>query len=63
MREVLCEGWSEEAQSFVGRSYAESVDIDGKIYFTSYREIMAGEFVNVRLTGTMDGELTGEAFE
>ena len=37
--------------------------IDGKIYFTSYREIMAGEFVNVRLTGTMDGELTGEAFE
>ena len=63
VREVLCEGWSEEAQSFVGRSYAESVDIDGKIYFTSYREIMAGEFVNVRLTGTMDGELTGEAFE
>ena len=63
VREVLCEGWSEEAQSFVGRSYAESVDIDGKIYFASYREIMAGEFVNVRLTGTMDGELTGEAFE
>lgn len=63
VREVLCEGWSEEAQSFVGRSYAESVDIDGKIYFTSYREIMAGEFVNVRLIGTMDGELTGEAFE
>ena len=63
VREVLCEGWSEEAQSFVGRSYAESVDIDGKIYFTSYREIMAGEFVNVRLTGTMDGELTGELAE
>lgn len=63
VREVLCEGWSEEAQSFVGRSYAESVDIDGKIYFASYREIMTGEFVNVRLTGTMDGELTGEAFE
>ena len=63
VREVLCEGWSEEAQSFVGRSYAESVDIDGKIYFSAERDIMAGEFVNVRLTGTMDGELTGEAFE
>ena len=58
IREVLCEGWSEESQSFVGRSYAESVDIDGKIC-----DIMAGEFVNVRLTGTMDGELTGEAVE
>ena len=63
VREVLCEGWSEEAQSFVGRSYAESVDIDGKIYFSAERDIMAGEFVNVRLTGTMDGELTGEAVE
>ena len=63
VREVLCEGWSEEAQSYVGRSYAESVDIDGKIYFSAERDIMAGEFVNVRLTGTMDGELTGEAVE
>ena len=63
VREVLCEGWSEEAQSFVGRSYAESVDIDGKIYFSAERDIMAGEFVNVCLTGTMDGELTGEAVE
>ena len=63
VREVLCEGWSEEAQSFVGRGYAESVDIDGKIYFSAERDIMAGEFVNVRLTGTMDGELTGEAVE
>ena len=63
IREVLCEGWSEEAQSFVGRSYAESVDIDGKIYFSANCDIMAGEFVNVRLTGTMDGELTGEAVE
>ena len=63
IREVLCEGWSEESQSFVGRSYAESVDIDGKIYFSANCDIMAGEFVNVRLTGTMDGELTGEAVE
>ena len=63
VREVLCEGWNEEAQAYAGRSYAESVDIDGKIYFSADRDIMAGEFVNVRLTGTMDGELTGEAVE
>ncbi len=63
VREVLCEGWNEEAQSYVGRSYAESVDIDGRIYFSAERDIMAGDFVNVRLTGTMDGELTGEEAE
>lgn len=63
VREVLCEGYDKEAMSYVGRSYAESIDIDGKIYFSANRDIMAGEFVNVRITGTMDGELTGEAEE
>lgn len=63
VREVLCEGFDKESMCYVGRSYAESIDIDGKIYFSANRDIMAGEFVNVRLTGTMDGELTGEAIE
>ena len=63
VREVLCEGYDKEAMSYVGRSYAESIDIDGKIYFSANRDIMTGEFVNVRITGTMDGELTGEAAE
>lgn len=63
VREVLCEGFDREAMSYVGRSYAESIDIDGKIYFSANRDIIAGEFVDVRLTGTMDGELTGEATE
>ena len=49
--------------SYVGRSYAESPDIDGKIYFSSEREIEAGSFVQVRITGAMDGELTGELVE
>jgi len=60
-REVLCEGFDSQAQMFFGRSYAESPDIDGRIYFTAQEEIAPGAFVNVRLTGTMDGELTGEA--
>ena len=59
-REVLCEGFDSQAQMFFGRSYAESPDIDGRIYFTAEEEIAPGTFVNVRLTGTMDGELTGE---
>ena len=63
VREVLCEGFDKESMRYVGRSYAESIDIDGKIYFSANRDIMTGEFVNIRLTGTMDGELTGEAIE
>ena len=61
--EVLCEGFDPASMGYVGRSYAESIDIDGKIYFSSERDLEAGEFVNVHITGTMDGELTGEAVE
>lgn len=59
-REVLCEGFDSQAQMYFGRSYAESTDIDGRIWFTAGGEVEPGAFVNVRLTGTMDGELTGE---
>ena len=59
-REVLCEGFDRQAQMFHGRSYAESPEIDGRIWFSSEEEPEPGDFVTVRLTGVMDGELTGE---
>ena len=61
--EVLCEGWDAQAMSYAGRSWAESPDIDGRIYFDAQREVAEGEFVPVRITGSMDGELTGELWE
>ena len=61
--EVLCEGFDGQSMLFVGRSYAESPDIDGRIYFSAPRDVAAGEFVPVRITGAMDGELTGELAE
>ena len=62
-REVLCEGFDPQAQMFFGRSYAESPDIDGRIYFTADGEVESGTFVQVRFTGVMDGEITGEMVE
>ena len=56
---VLCDGWDEEAQSFVGRSYAESPGIDGVIYFDA-PDAHPGDMLSVRITGVMDGDLTGE---
>ena len=63
IREVLCTGWDGQAMCYTGRSYAESPDIDGHIYFTASRDVREGEFVPVRITGSMDGELTGELWE
>ena len=61
--EVLCEGFDSQAGCYVGRTYADSVEIDGHVYFTAAGLVPAGSFVNVRITGTMDGDLTGEIDE
>lgn len=58
--EVLCEGFDPSAGCYAGRTYADSADIDGRVLFTAGGVIAQGEFVNVRLTSTEDGELLGE---
>ena len=58
--EVLCEGFDAQAGCFAGRTYADSVEIDGRVLFTAAGAVPAGSFVNVRITGVSDGELTGE---
>ena len=58
--EVLCEGFDSQAGCYAGRTYADSVDIDGHVYFTAAGLVPAGEFVKVRITGVSDGDLTGE---
>jgi ribosomal protein S12 methylthiotransferase len=57
--QVLCEGYDGDEGSFYGRTYADSPDIDGKIWFTSERDVKAGEFVTVQVTDACDGELVG----
>ena len=61
--EVLCEGFDAQAGCFAGRTYADSVEIDGRVLFTAAGAVPAGSFVNVRNTGVSDGELTGEIEE
>lgn len=61
--EVLCEGFDADMGCYAGRTYADSPDIDGKVYFTAAGLVPAGAFVNVRITGMSDGDLTGEIEE
>ena len=61
--EVLCEGFDAQAGCFAGRTYADSVEIDGRVLFTAAGAVPAGSFVNVRITGVSDVELTGEIEE
>ena len=62
--EVLCEGWDAEAMCYAGRSYAESPDIDGKVFFTASKNRMnAGSMGEVEITDYMECDLLGEMVE
>ena len=61
--EVLCEGYEDETGQYYGRSYADSPEIDGHVIFTSKQTVRVGQFAMVRITGTQDGDLLGEAEE
>ncbi len=58
--EVLCEGYDDEDEAYFGRTYADSPDIDGKIWFPSEETVHPGDFVRVTVTDVYDGELIGE---
>ena len=61
--EVLVEGYDEEFEQFYGRTYADSPDIDGRVWIASQDSLVEGEFVMVTLDGCVDGDLTGYVVE
>lgn len=56
---VLVEGRDEIIKSWYGRTYADSEDIDGKVFFKSDRKIAEGEFADVLVEQTMEYDLFG----
>lgn len=57
--DVLCEGWDDEQQLWYGRTYADSVEVDGHVYFESDDAPTAGEFVPVLITESLGPDLLG----
>ena len=58
--QVLCEGFDEEQGLWYGRTYADSVEVDGHVYFDAMdTEPAEGEFVNVLITESLGPDLLG----
>ena len=57
--EVLVDGYDEEQEQFYGRTYADSPDIDGRVWIAAEEPLREGEFVNVTIDGCFDGDLAG----
>jgi ribosomal protein S12 methylthiotransferase len=61
--EVLVDGFDEEMEQFYGRTYADSPDIDGRVWIASEEALVEGEFVTVYIDGLVDGDLAGYIVE
>ena len=58
--EVLCEGYDVENYLYYGRSKADSIDVDGLVYFAAEDEVLPGEFVMVEILDCDEYDLTGK---
>lgn len=56
--DILCEDFDEDAGMWYGRSYADSPEIDGRVYIQG-AEALPGEMISVEITGLYDGDLIG----
>ena len=61
--EVLVDGYDEEYGQYYGRTYADSPDIDGRVWLASEDDLSEGSFVRVCLDGIVDGDLSGYVLE
>ena len=61
--EILVDGYDEEFGQYYGRSYADSPDIDGRVWLASQDDLSEGTFVTVRIDGVIDGDLSGFVVE
>ena len=56
---VLVDGFDEEYEQYFGRTFADSPEIDGRVWIASDEPLSEGSFVNVYIDGLIDGDLSG----
>lgn len=61
--QVLVDGYDEEFEQFYGRTYADSPDIDGRVWIASDEALLEGSFVKVCIDGLVEGDLSGYLVE
>ena len=61
--EVLVDGYDEEFEQYFGRTFADSPDIDGRVWLASEDDLSEGTFVKVQIEGLIEGDLTGFVME
>ena len=61
--EVLVDGYDEDMEQYYGRTYADSPEIDGRVWLATDEPLTEGTFINVCLDAVVDGDLSGYPVE
>ena len=56
---VLVDGYDETYTQYYGRTYADSPEIDGRVWIASEEALSEGTFVQVCVDAVIDGDLSG----
>lgn len=57
---AMIEGRMTEEEVYVSRTYKDAPNVDGFLFINTGRELMTGDFVKVRITGSNEYDLIGE---
>ena len=57
--DVLVHGFDEELEQFFGRTFADSPEIDGRVWIATQEALSEGSFVKVLIDSVIDGDLSG----
>ena len=60
---VLVDGYDEEYEQYFGRTYADSPEIDGRVWIAADEALSEGSFVKICIDGLIDGDLSGYLVE
>ena len=61
--DILVDGYDEEYEQYFGRTFADSPEIDGRVWIASEEALSEGNFVKVCIDGMIDGDLSGYLLE
>ena len=61
--EVLVDGYDPENEQYFGRTYADSPEIDGRVWIACDEPLTEGTFISVCIDGCIEGDLAGYVVE
>lgn len=61
--EAIIEGYDDYIKCYFGRTAADAPEVDGKIFFTSTKPLVIGDYVKVKVNDCINYDLLGEVID